>query len=245
MLLNIAICDDDLAIGDQIEGFFDEISKRHHLKFKADVFLTGEELCQKLAHGAHYDLIFLDIELSKINLNGIEVGERIRNEFGDHLVSIVYISWNQQYSMKLFDTRPLNFLIKPLTREQIDQAISTHLKVIGHWLISFSYKVGHVSHKVKMKDIVYLESSGREIILYKADGSSAKFYGGLRKIYGEQLEQYGFLAIHSSYVVNFDYITTFEYERLILFDGTILPISQSRRKEIRKAYFDALEGGRK
>ncbi|MCL2397120.1 MAG: LytTR family DNA-binding domain-containing protein [Defluviitaleaceae bacterium] len=245
MIVKIAVCDDEIAIGSQVEGFLAQISDKINIKFDVDVYFTGEGLCEGLASGVCYDLIFLDIELSRVAASGIEVGSMIRDVFGDNIVSIVYISWQQKYSMQLFDTRPLNFLIKPLTYEKIEQAVSAHLKVAGLSAGSFGYKIGHTFYKVRVRDIVYLESAGREVIVHMVDGSRDRFYGGLKKSYDLQLARYGFLPIHASYVVNYDHVAVFEYERLVLTNGTALPISQARRKEIREAYYAALEGGRR
>lgn len=54
------------------------------------MYYTGEGLCEKLAEGKCYDLIFLDIELT--NMNGSEVGNKIRNVYDDEITQIVYIS---------------------------------------------------------------------------------------------------------------------------------------------------------
>lgn len=243
--LSIAVCDDETAIGTQIEDFIKEISCKLNVRFDVDVYFTGEELCKKMEDGVHYDLIFLDIELSKVSINGIEAGSRIRNVLGDNSVSIVYISWEQKYSMQLFDSRPLNFIIKPLTFERIEQVVNTYLKIAGAASGIFSYKTGFNVHRVKLKDIVYFESAGREVVLHRGDGSKERFYGSLKRLYEEQLAQHDFLHIHAAYIVNFDYVASFGYDKLVLTNDLELPISQARRKEIREAYFAAMERGRR
>jgi len=102
----------------------------------------------------------------------------------------------------------------------------------------FSYRFGRDTHKVKIKDISYLESRDRKLILHFADGKMDEFYGSLKEVYKEQLRKFDFLFIHASYLVNFDYISAIRYNQLSIVGSTTpLPISQGRRNEIRESYY--------
>jgi len=192
--------------------------------------------------GTHYDLIFLDIEYAKGEINGVEVGRIIRDAHKNYLVSIVYISWKMEYAMQLFDIRPFNFLVKPLQYEKIEQVISVYLKIAGHWTGEFIYNVGRETFKVQIKDIAYLESYDRKLILHFANGRKEEFYGSLKTVYQEQLAKFDFLFIHASYVVNYDYVTSIKYDQLLIQDSaTPLPISKPKRKEVREAYCAIME----
>jgi len=158
------------------------------------------------------------------------------------LTSIVYISWETKYSMQLFNIRPLNFLIKPLNYEKVEQTVATYLRIAGLWVREFTYKIGHSTHKVQIKDIVYLQSDKRKLILHLADGRKEEFYGTLKEVYQEQLRQFDFIFIHASCIVNYDYIAAAKYDEILLIDGiTSLPISQPKRKEVREAYYEIME----
>jgi len=236
MTIFVAICDDDEMIINQIDALLGNISLTLNIKFDIDDFVTGEKLCESIESGNHYDIIFLDIGLPKIN--GIEVGKIIRDKHNNEQVSIVYISAEQSHSMQLFSTRPMDFLVKPLDACKLERVIKVHLKVTGFWSGVFTFKVKHDTYRVPIKDIIYLENLKKEIVLYKNDGSIHKFYGGLRRIYDEQLQKYNFLHIHSSYLVNYGYVEIFEYEQVTLTNGKVLPISQPKRKFIRAMQVD-------
>jgi len=232
MQLNIAICDDEERIGFQIEECLGKLCNKLNIQFETDVYYTGENLCEKLSEGVCYDLIFLDIELA--NINGVQVGTVIRDKYNDELMQIVYISGKSEYALQLFDINPLNFLVKPLCYKKIEKVINKFLKITGLWSDVFTYKYGHDTYKIKLKDIIYFESNGKKIIIHLKDGRDDEFYGGLEDIYNSQLKKCDFLFIHKSYVVNYDYVSAFEYERLTLSGNIVLPISQPKRKEIRK-----------
>ncbi|MCL2718047.1 MAG: LytTR family DNA-binding domain-containing protein [Lachnospiraceae bacterium] len=232
----IAICDDENKIAAELERDLLKIFGKLNLKCEIDVYFTGKELCEKMKTGSYYDLIFLDIEFGKNESSGVDIGRQIREAHNNNMVSIIYISWYMKYSMQLFDIRPLNFLIKPLDYPRIENAVLTYLKVAELWSSEFTYKIGYDIFKVHIKDIIYLESNDRKLILHLSNGKKEEFYGSLNKIYQEQLKRFDFLFIHAKYVVNYDYVAVIKYNELILtHDNRTLPISQPKRKEIKAA----------
>jgi DNA-binding LytR/AlgR family response regulator len=232
MNLRFAVCDDDEHIGFEIEEYTQKICSKLNIAVETDVYYSGEDLCNKLASGECYDLIFLDIELEGIN--GVDVGLNIREVYNDQLIPIVYISGKSSYALELFRIHPLDFLIKPLTIHKVSNTIMSFLKIARLHSEVFSYKSGHDNYKIKLKEIKYLESIDRKILIHRVDGDS-EFYGSLEKIYNEQLKQDDFLYIHKSFIVNYDYVFLFEYEQVTLNDKkTTLPIAQPKRKEIRQ-----------
>jgi len=253
-MIYIAVCDDDKKVGAEVESALINIFNSMQVKHEIDVIFSGEELCRRMEAGTHYDLIFLDIEFArpqegaegysqpKGEINGVEVGRLIREAQQNNMVSIVYISRERDYAFQLFEIRPLNFLVKPLSYDALEKTVKTYLKIAGLWSSEFSYNAQRTTLKVKMKDILYVESSGRKLILHFANGKTSEFYGSLKEVYQEQLKKYDFLFIHASYIVNFDYISAIKYNQLsIIGSAESLPISQGRRNETRERYFEIMK----
>ena len=242
MALFIAICDDEKKIGAELESVLLDTLNKRNSEWDIDIYFTGEELCEKMENGMNYDLIFLDIEFANNNINGIEVGRRIREAHGNHAVSIVYISWERKYAMELFESRPFDFLIKPLDEEKIKAVINRYLSVTGLTSQNFTYKIGHNIHTVQIKEIVYVQSDNRKLMLHLSDGRKEEFYGILKEVYEKQLQKFDFLLIHASYAVNYDYIEVAKYSEMTLIDGKgNLPISKPRRAETRELYCAIME----
>jgi DNA-binding LytR/AlgR family response regulator len=239
-MVKVVICDDEKEICAKLESSLISIFAEMKMKCDIAVFFAGQELCRKIEAGENYDLIFLDIEFSKSEINGVETGKLIRDSH--KTVSIVYISWEKSYAMQLFDIRPLNFLLKPLEYEKIKQVAETYVKLSGFSAGEFVYKKGHGTLKVQIKDIMYLESRGRKIIIHMENGGQEEFYGSLKIAYNEQLAGFDFLFIHSAFVVNYDCITETKYSQLhICGKQDFLPIGQSRRNEIRERYLSIMQ----
>ena len=238
----IAICDDEVAICAELERTLIEIFSQQKVEYEIDVFFTGEDLYRKMEAGTHYDLIFLDIEFAEDKASGVEIGHLIRDVHQNHLTSIVYISWEKKYALDLFDIQPFNFLIKPLEHRKIEEIIRKYLKISGLWAGEFAYKKGHDTFKVQIKDVIYLESRDRKLILHLANGRKEEFYGALEEAYNEQLQKFDFLFIHAAYVVNYDYVTTVKYNQLLLAGGEIsLPVSPNRKNDVRQRYMEIMK----
>jgi len=109
-VLRIAICDDENSICNQLEEILDMLEKEFSKKLQIDIFYSGEELSSHLSKDNYYDIIFLDIELKE--MNGVEVGQVIRDKMLNETTQIVYISGKETYAMELFKVRPLDFIMR-------------------------------------------------------------------------------------------------------------------------------------
>ena len=187
-MFRIAICDDEPVICSQIERIVLDYGREILHDIEVDVYFSGEELYQYLENETYYDMIFLDIELKK--LNGIEAGRRIRNDLKNEAVLIVYISGKDSYAIDLFDVRPMHFLVKPITKEIILSVLEKGLELSNKICKAFQYKQGHHIGKVAAKNIIYFESLDRKVRMITTEGVEI-FYGSLSNIF-TQLERYGF-----------------------------------------------------
>ena len=236
MNYRIAVCDDEAVICKTIYHMIAVLSEKMGVRFETDCFTSGEELCREMEDTA-YDLIFLDIEFS--TMNGVEIGKHIRDVLNNESVQIVYISSKQQYAMALFDIRPLNFLIKPITQDRLREIMDKFLKLSEMDLSFFRFRMGKEHLKLPVSEIIYFSSSGRTVTLYTT-AKNYTFYGSLDEI-DDELKNGQFLYIHRSFLVNYQYIRHYEYEQVTLLDGTVLPVSQPRRKQIRRRILEMEE----
>ena len=227
-MIKIAICDDVTEITSLLEEMIIEISNRHLVSVDIEVFFTGDYLLRYINNGNSFDLIFLDIEME--NINGIQVGNEIRESMGDNDTQIVYISGTSKYAMDLFKVRPFDFLVKPLDLDKVEDVFLTYLKTIDKNSY-FSYKKGRVYNRVEIKDIIFFESNNRKVNIVFKDHIDS-FYGSMNQVH-EDTKDFGCLYIHKSYIVNTLYIKHYLYDKIILFNERELPISQSRRKFVR------------
>ena len=194
-----------------------------------DTFYSGEALIDNIKEENLYDLIFLDIELGKIN--GVEVGHIIRKQMEDYVTKIIYISSKDIYDRQLFDVQPLHFLKKPIDSKKVFDDIQLAMKISEKENRNFEFKSFRNTIKVPYRDILYFESRGRKVFLMGTKNNYT-FYGNIKDL--EEVLPKFFIHPNRSYFVNYEFVTCFKFEELIMTDGSIIPISRNKRKEIRE-----------
>lgn len=224
-MYHIAVCDDEAALCSHFERVLEKYIGDRSISFEC--FYSGEELTAYLRRGEHLDLIFLDIELKL--MNGVAVGKIIREELEDDSVQIVYISAKQQYAMELFEIRPMNFLVKPVSEEKIIKSVEKAMKLAGINGNCFELKQGREVVRIPYGEIVYFESDNRKIIIHTEQGSY-EMYGKLNAI--EEAAPETYVRIHQSFLVNSLKIRRWSSEAVWTCLNPALPVSKSCHKKV-------------
>lgn len=227
-MLCIAICDDEEIFCSQLER--ELLNSAGQEKLNIEVFYSCEKLYEELQKGTYFDLIFLDIEFQF--MNGVDMGKRIREELENERVQIVYVSGRESYAMELFEVRPMNFLIKPISPEAVRACVEKAGKLADTYDLYFEYKAGAAYFRIPYGEILYFESDNRKIRIHTRHGVN-ELYGKLDDT--EQAAPAEFLRIHQSYLVNRMYITYWKAAEVILLNRESLPVSKGYRKRLGKA----------
>ncbi|MDO4301197.1 MAG: response regulator [Clostridia bacterium] len=125
-MINIAICDDNIEFCNKLETYIYELYPNIN-NLSIDVFYDCSSIIRNL-ETQKYDIILLDIKFSG-NISGIDVGDYIRNNICNDYTQIVYISANERYAYELFDTRPLNFLVKPVDKNKLHDVLDKAMEL--------------------------------------------------------------------------------------------------------------------
>lgn len=228
-MYNIGICDDGKSVCASLEEMVLQYAEKSRREIDIKVWYAGEELCRYLEQGGQLDILFLDIAL--LELTGIEVGEFIRNKMDNRGMQIIYISGEASHAQKLFKTQPMEFLIKPISVQQIEDTLELAMKLMEKNPERFEFQNGRDYYYIPYGEIIYFESKGRKIKIVCADAEK-EFYGAIREL--EKKLPGEFFSIHQSYVINRTHVVRYSYETVEMDDGTMLPISKAYRKQIRE-----------
>lgn len=87
-MVKIAICDNDIVLTSLVENLLYESAQKINIPIEIDIFFDGVTLKASMDQGTNYDLIYLDIEMEK--LDGIKTARYIRKK--NCTVLIIYIS---------------------------------------------------------------------------------------------------------------------------------------------------------
>lgn len=232
-MLRIAICDDNEVMCKIIEEMILEYCSEHIKTIQ--IFNSGDDLIEFMQVEYKFDLIFLDIELGTIS--GVEVGKTIRNELDDYISKIVFVSASEGYEKQLLELNPLNFLSKPIDKIKLNKCIDITLKLLNmgntveNTKNKFEYQVKGKTKLLNTNDILYFENQLRKVKIVTTTEEDL-FYDKLSNVLPKLPEI--FIAPHSSYIVNYNFIEKISGENLIMSNGLIIPISRKNLKLIQQ-----------
>lgn len=221
--MNIAICDDNQQYINQTEDFFAGVDEQN---ISYDSFYSGEELIKAYQTGyGDYDAIFLDMEMG--GLTGIETANIIRKI--DKHVIIVFVTSHTKYMQECFECAPFRFLIKPVSRPDMEKVYLEICKKLSEERTTFVFTENRNKVRLFCDDIIYFECQAHYIHIHTKDAEHK-----ICKTMAELIENIDgniFIQVHKSFVVNLNYIREIREAEIILYNtDKIIPISRSYKK---------------
>jgi DNA-binding LytR/AlgR family response regulator len=231
-MINVAICDDDIAITGKVEEMLCRIAKRRFIPVETEVFWDGKHLADAVEGGSRYDIIFLDIEMEKED--GITVAQKIRKV--DRNVLIIYVTSHENYMQESFIVRPFRFLLKPVNEMHMETCFRVACEEVSNSDSYFRYSYQRLSHKVPLRDILYFESKRRKVYIV-TEQEVLELYGKLNDIEKSlKASKIAFLRVHQSFLVNYKHVDGIAYDFIIMDNGKRISISEDRRRQISGQY---------
>lgn len=171
------------------------------------------------------DLIFLDIEMPVIN--GFELLDLLKNK-----PQIIFITGKTEYAMKAFDYDATDYLHKPITPERFNIAVKKaedqyKLRNEGIEEEYIFVKSNLKKIKVSVNSILWIEALGDYVKIVTTTDSIVVL--STMKSFSEILDQYSFLRIHKSYIVNLTKVTRFN-SKFVEINNHELPLSRNKKK---------------
>ena len=225
--MKIAICDDDEMLCHQLEEMILQLGENEDVLVQIFVFFDGKSLWEYMKQGNRFDLMFLDIEMKQ--MNGIAVGQALRDSLGDEECRVVYISGMESYAMELFAVRPMDFVVKPVTQDKIKKIWDLYGKLYQRDQRMFHYPVNGSVNYIAFHRIRYFQLYNRKVEIHTTNGETLIFYGKISDV-RKQTDAGRFIQISRSELVNYNAIEEYRGDSVVLQGGDILPIVASRRK---------------
>lgn len=236
-MLEIAVCDDEILTASNIEKMIENLAGKDAIDVNIDIFYDGSTLVNHINQGKRYDIIYLDIEMAK--QNGVDAARRIREL--DRNVLIIYVTSHESYAKEVFEVSAFRFISKPIdTRIFEKYFMDAKREIVGNPKY-FQYQYNKISYRVPITDIMYFQSDKRITYIITKTGSE-KCYEKLNNIEKRLCESdIYFYRTHQSFLVNPKFVSIYSYDSMELIDGTILTVSENRRKKVSNL-FCALKG---
>lgn len=232
-MFEIFVCDDDINITEFLKFFI----MKH---FGDDYRVVTMNRCQELIGMIEMNERVPDILIMDINLkdgNGIETVKHLQKIHPK--LKVIYLTGIINYATAIFETNPAYFLVKPINENNLSDAIIKVSKEIEFEKSdSIVIKTNGSEIILYRKEIMYVESQGRKLVLYMADGKKNEIYEKM-DIIQEQLGA-AFIRSHKSFLINMKYITERTNKEFYLSDGKVLPISKPNLKDAKIKFISYL-----
>lgn len=236
-MLRIAVCDDEAVVRSELTERISANMAGRHMNYTVSGFISGEELLMDISEHGIFDLIFLDIELTRID--GIVTAGQIREQFPQ--VFMIFISNYTQYYKTAFDVQPFQFLDKPIDEQEFNTIFERVYKRLTDHTELLSFYYNRVHYNIHLHDILYFESNKRIVNVVCATRRYV-YYGKLDDIEKRLSDSSQcFLRIHKSYLVNLDFVEEYRNEKMVMVNRDTLAISHERRKLVKEFYMKSLQ----
>lgn len=192
------------------------------------------------------ELVFLDIEMPHIN--GFELLERLPSVDFD----IIFTTSYDQYAIKAIRFSALDYLLKPVDREELRNAVrkahDRHHPLLPQQLEILLQRLHQpTTSNIAIPTLEGLQMVGvRSIISCRSDSNyTTLLLKGKQKISAsrtlkdieEMLEDHPFVRVHQSWLVNLDEIVKYvrgEGGYLVMSDGSTVDVARSRKDMLLK-----------
>lgn len=228
--LRIAVCDDEKYYRDYINKLIVEYLVDQDMIAHVDLFSDGSEFCSDRNNFQKYDIIFLDIEMDK--MNGMDTAYTIRKFNED--VQIVFITIKMEYSIEGYKVDAMRFIIKGDLENSLQECLNSVLQSKREEVVKMKFHFVGGERNIILSDILYIESSSHQL---RFVGRNEQLYLNKKlDMLEEQLRPYNFARTHQSYLVNLEYVDKISSYKVYLSDGTILPAVKGRYSDLRRMY---------
>ncbi len=204
---------------------------------------SGAEAIKKIAE-LKPQLVFLDIEMP--HMNGFQMLEQLPAINFE----IIFTTSYDQYAITAFKFSALDYLLKPVDREELEKAVqkvtkkisppvSQQLEILLQKINQPAIAVQRIAlptmqglEFVPVESIISCSSSNNYTEFFLADKKKLLVSRTLKEA-EDMLADHSFLRVHNSFIVNLNAITRYvkgEGGYLVMTDGSTVDVSRSRKE---------------
>lgn len=178
------------------------------------------------------DLLFLDIKMP--NITGIDFLKTIKNP-----PKTIFTTAYRDYAIESYDLEVIDYLLKPITFERFLKAIDRFLRERNKTTFPekkgikedfILIKSGNKHHKIKIDEIIFIESLKDYIKIHIFDDKQIVSKYKIGKIENEFSDK-KFLRIHRSYIINTNKISAFTLNDIEV-NSVKIPIGASYKDSV-------------
>lgn len=232
--MRIAVCDDEELFGCQAKELIEKLTRS--IDVCVDMYDDGKKLLDAFEQNP-YDLLFLDIEMPK--MDGISLAKKIREKC--ETAYIVFLTGHVEYALEGYEVNALRYLTKPIKEDK--------LKEVLRFVMDKSVSMNQLMIKdegyerfINIPDIIYLEAQNQYVMIYTVAGDFLVRHN--IGDYENELKNDGFFRVHRGYIVSLARVKKLVKSDIILegLDGeVVVPVSRNKVKDLKAALYAYVE----
>lgn len=160
-------------------------------------------------------------------LKDIDEIEKIKN----NNIELVCLINNGEYMFELLEFKPLAFIRTQCLNEDLEELIHRILYKKQGLDVMIDFQCGYQKIRLCVDQITYIESYAHYLLIHTPTTTvkvREKISDALKK-----LQDYGFIQVHRSYLVNKNYVKQIGIEDIIMNDSYIIPVGKKYRQKIK------------
>lgn len=241
--LKAIIIDDEPHAANRLSGL---------LKKYNSLSLEGEYLDLKSAVAAineiKPDVLFLDVHLNN------ETGFDLLSQLPARAFEVIFTTAHDKYAINAFKFSAIDYLLKPIDRNELSASIEKLLKKISlneaaskldmlMYNINSSLQAQKITlptenglHFIPVQSIIRCQADTNYTHFFINDGSRITVSRTL-KMYEEMLNDYGFVRVHNSHLVNITQIEKYSKGKggsITMSDGSEIEVSVRKKEQFLK-----------
>jgi len=246
MMYRVAIIDDEKNAREVIRTFLQDFPGATCVGEAADGFEGVRLILDK-----HPDLIFLDVQMPRIN--GFEILELL-----DDKPAVIFTTAYHEYALKAFEVNAVDFLLKPFSRERFYRAVEKAMASVRNEtgkeplerVMDYVQRESGLLQRIVVKKQTHIFVIPLEEVLYlQARDDYTEIHTAkeffLKKqtlvFYEQHLPKDRFVRVHRSFIVSVSAISRLEpygknTYRIVLHDGQTIPVSRSGLKKLKQVF---------
>lgn len=229
--MKIAIVDDEINEQEIIAKYIREWAEGRKELVEFACFDSSESFLFSWEDAKDYNLLVLDIEMGE--MNGLELAKKVRLE--DKGIPIMFVTGYDEYMQYGYDVSALHYLIKPVYKERLFQALNKLIEREAEEVKSLILNSGNEVRRIQVNNILYVEAAGHGSVMHTMD-EVIQLKESLGEIERQVLPVGEMMKCHRAYLVNLRFISAIQNSNLILDNSERLPISRNQMKKVQQEF---------
>ena len=236
-MIHIAICDDEEVFVEKIRSEARTVLETQDEDFEIFCYTDGNKLLADY-EAKKFDLVLLDIDMPDVD--GFEVALTLKNICPN--IDISFVSSKEYLVFDSFQYSPFSFIPKENMNFYIAKTMQLYIKKREYANKTLTFSLKNEDRDININSIVYFSSLGHDIDIKMNDGTflTLKRRKYSMSVIENMINDTGFIKIHKSFLVNFEYIAEILYNTIKLKDGEKIGINPKKYQEIKQCYAVAM-----